>query len=197
MCVTFETPTAQYENVSVGLRGRHQITNAATAIALAEALRDQGFKISSAAIVSGVETARHAGRLELWEDNPPILFDGAHNVAAARALGEYLDEFVERPTTMIFGAMRDKALTKIAALLFPVANAIVLTPLDNPRAATVAELTAAVPPDFDQTKLYRAESVADALRIARELAGRPGLILVTGSLYLIGAVQKLTLPFTS
>jgi len=197
MCVTFETPTAQYENVSVGLRGRHQITNAATAIALAEALRDQGFKISSAAIVSGVETARHAGRLELWEDNPPILFDGAHNVAAARVLREYLAEFVERPTTMIFGAMRDKALTKIAALLFPVANAIVLTPLDNPRAATVAELTAAVPPDFDQTKLYRAESVADALRIARELAGRPGLILVTGSLYLIGAVQKLTLPFTS
>ena len=190
MCVTFETPTAQYENVCVGLRGRHQITNAAIAIALAEALRDQGFKISSAAIVSGVETARHAGRLELWEDNPPILFDGAHNVAAARALRQYLDEYVERPTTMIFGAMRDKALVEIAALLFPIANAIVLTPLDNPRAATVEELTAAVPPDFDQTKLYRAKSVADALGIARQIGNTESLILVTGSLYLVGAAQE-------
>ena len=101
---------SRYENISIGLRGRHQIENAATAIALAEALRERGFAIPREAIIKGVETARHPGRLELWEGPPRILFDGAHNPAAARALRDYLDEFVTQPITMIFGAMRDKAL---------------------------------------------------------------------------------------
>lgn len=197
VCTTFETPHHRYERVTIGLRGRHQISNTAIAIALAEALREHGFKISSAAIVSGVETARHAGRLELWDDNPPILFDGAHNTAAALALREYLDEFVAQPITMIFGAMRDKALDEIAAILFPAAKGIVLTPLDNPRAATVEELEAAMPPDFDQTRLYRAESIAEALRIARQITDAHSLILVTGSLYLVGGAQEILTPISS
>jgi dihydrofolate synthase/folylpolyglutamate synthase len=179
-----------YQNVRLGLRGQHQITNAATAIALAEALRDHGFNISSPAIVKGLESAQHAGRLELWEGEPPILFDGAHNPAAARALRAYLDEFVDQPITMIFGAMRDKALDEIAAILFPAADRIVLTPLDNPRAATIDQLKAAAPPEFDRSKLYHAESVEQAISTALELAGHSSMILVTGSLYLIGAVQK-------
>jgi dihydrofolate synthase/folylpolyglutamate synthase len=95
ICATFQTPITQYENICLGLRGRHQIVNAATAIALAEALGECGFAIPNEAIVSGLENARHAGRLELWDEViPPILFDGAHNPAAARALRDYLDEFV-------------------------------------------------------------------------------------------------------
>jgi len=191
MCATFQTPTTQYKNVCLGLRGRHQITNAATAIALAEAWRERGFAIPNEAIVSGLENARHAGRLELWEEAvPPILFDGAHNPAAARALRDYLDEFVHQPIAMIFGAMRDKPLAEMAAILFPAADKIVLTLLENPRAATVAELEAATPSDLDRSKLFRAGSVDDAMRMAREITDPSDLIVVTGSLYLIGAVQE-------
>ena len=191
MCATFQTPATQYENVCLGLLGRHQITNAATAIALAESLRERGFAIPDEAIVSGLENARHAGRLELWDDRAPaILFDGAHNPGAARVLRDYLDEFADQPITMIFGAMRDKALQEIAALLFPAANKIVLTPLESPRAATVKELETASPSDLDRHKLFRATAVADAIRIAREITDTTGLIVVTGSLYLIGAVQE-------
>src|SRR5262249_11266941 len=87
LCATFETSQAEYNGVCLGLRGRHQITNAATAIALAEALRARGLSVPDDAIVSGLENVRHAGRLELWDEvAPPILFDGAHNSAAARAL---------------------------------------------------------------------------------------------------------------
>lgn len=191
MCVTFLTPTTRYDNVCLGLRGRHQITNAATALGCAEALREHGFAVPYGAVVRGLENARHAGRLELWDRLlPPILFDGAHNPAAARALRNYLDEFVAQPITMIFSAMRDKALHEMAAILFPAANRIILTPLDNPRAATVEDMEAAAPSNFERSKLVRATSVNNAIWMAQEITDYAELILVTGSLYLIGAVQK-------
>src|SRR5258706_5609601 len=142
--VTRELPDS-YQNMSIGLRGRHQIVNVSVAIALAEALRERGFAITRAPIIRGVETATHPGRLELWKGQPRFLFDGAHNPAAAHALRDYLDEFVTEPITMIFGAMRDKALAEMAATLFPKANELILTRLDNPRAATAEKLMSAMP----------------------------------------------------
>ena len=189
MCATFATPVARYENVCLGLAGRHQIVNAATAIALAEALGERGFTISHDAIAGGLQQAKHRGRLELWDTEPPILFDGAHNPAAARALREYLDEFVDRPITMIFGAMMDKALDKLGAILFPAADQIVLTELDTPRAAAMEQLRAAVPSNFNPVGIHEAHSVAQALNLAREVTETASLILVTGSLYLVGAAQ--------
>jgi dihydrofolate synthase / folylpolyglutamate synthase len=186
---TFVEPN-HYERISIGLRGRHQIENAATAIALAEELRKKGFAITLAAISKGVETARHAGRLELWQGPPQILFDGAHNPAAARALRDYLNEFVTEPITMIFGAMRDKSLNEMATILFPAADQLILTELDNPRAASVEMLKLAMPENFSEARVHQASSPDAALRIAREITPVDGLICVTGSLYLVGAIQK-------
>ena len=189
--VTFATDRDTYENVALGLRGRHQIPNAASAIALAEALRERDFAISRAAIIDGIASVRHPGRLELWEGAPRILFDGAHNPAAARALREYLDEFVKEPITMIFGAMRDKALNEMAAALFPKADELILTSLDNPRAASLEGLMAAAPEAFDASRMHQASSVFEALRFARQMTSAEGLICITGSLYLVGAVQEI------
>jgi len=188
--VTFATDHDEYECVRLGLRGRHQIANVATAIALAEALRERGFQVTYEAIIHGVELARHPGRLELWEDATRILFDGAHNPAAARALRDYLDEFVKQPITMIFGAMRDKALNKMAAILFPKADALILTSLDNPRAANLEMLAAVAPETFNKSRIYQVSSVVEALLLAREFTPAKGLVCVTGSLYLVGAVQE-------
>lgn len=180
-----------YENISIGLRGRHQITNAATAIALAEALRERGFAVSPEAITKGVENARHPGRLELWSGPPQILFDGAHNPAAARALRDYLDELVDEPITMIFGAMRDKALNEMAAILFPIANVLIFTEIDNPRAASLDMIKLALPESLSMKNVHQASSIAGALQIAKAVTPAHGLIFVTGSLYLVGAVQNL------
>ncbi len=173
----------------INLRGRHQLTNAATAIALAEALRERGFEITRDAIDQGLASVIHPGRLELWQGEPQMLFDGAHNPAAARALRTYLDESVSQPITMIFGAMRDKALTEIAAALFPKANELILTELDNPRAANIEMLTAVVPDDYKSIRLHQASEADEALSIARRVTPKDGLICVTGSLHLVGAVQ--------
>jgi len=188
--LTFESDAATYDHLTVALRGRHQSVNALTAIALAEALREHGFQIPHDAIVRGIETASHPGRLEIWKGSPRFLFDGAHNPAAARAVCEYLDEFVKEPITMIFGAMRDKALSEMTAALFPRADRVILTTLDNPRAASIDALVAVVPEDFDQARVLRAATVAEALQRARTVTPTDGLVSVTGSLYLIGAAQQ-------
>ncbi len=186
---TIETPHAVYEEVLLGLRGRHQSDNAAVAVALAESLSEQGFNISREAVVRGLERATHRGRLELWDSQPQILFDGAHNPASAAALQNYLDEFFTQPITMIFGAMRDKRLAEMAGILFPRAKRVILTALDNPRAASVEELAAAIPNEVDASRVHQAKSTQAALRLAYELAAIDDLIVVTGSLYLVGEAQ--------
>jgi dihydrofolate synthase/folylpolyglutamate synthase len=189
--VSFKTPEASYDEVTLALPGMHQVDNAATAISIAEALRTKHFQISHEAIVQGLETAVHPGRLELWPGPPRFLFDGAHNPAAARALRSYLDEFIKEPIVMIFGAMRDKALDEMMRTLFPKAATVILTALDNPRAASIAELMAAVPEVFAQSEMVRASNVADALEAARSVTPTEGTVCITGSLHLIGKAQEL------
>jgi dihydrofolate synthase/folylpolyglutamate synthase len=163
----------------------HQLDNIAIAIQLAESLRDRGFRIPPAAIVSGIENAKHAGRLEFWPGRPTLLFDGAHNVAGAEALRSYLDSFVTKPITLVFGAMADKNLEKMAAILFPVAKRLVLTQQANPRTATIGTLEKLAA----QTNFHSATSASEAIQIAQKITSDDELICITGSLYLVGDIQ--------
>lgn len=190
--VTFQTRQDRYENLLLGLRGRHQVTNATVAIGLAEALRKRGFSISRTAIIEGIESAKHPGRLEIRDrSRPRVLFDGAHNAAGARALRDYLDEFVRSPITLVFGAMRDKDLAEIARTLFPAAHQLILTGQDNPRAATPDMLARLVPDDLDPGRIMLAPTPAEAISIAHRVTAPDALICVTGSLYLVGATKSL------
>ncbi len=189
--VTFETREGRYENVLLGLSGRHQIINVALAIRLAESLRSRGVEIPHAAIVEGIEIARHAGRLELHQGHPSLLFDGAHNPSGARALREFIDEFVHVPLTLVFGAMSDKKLEEIAAILFPTADRLVLTQPDNPRAAAVDDLHRLAASMVGGEDIFAEHSARQALRKAKEVTPPDGLICVTGSLYLIGEIKAM------
>jgi dihydrofolate synthase/folylpolyglutamate synthase len=185
--VTFETKHGRYESVLLGLRGRHQIENVATAIRIAEALSQQGWKLPLAAITTGIEMAEHAGRLEVHEG---YLLDGAHNPSAAQTLRAYLDEFIKVPLTLVFGAMRDKNLVEMAAILFPTATQLVLTQVNNPRSASAEELheiaiAMAVP------NVLVTHSVGEALARANEVTSTPGLVCITGSLYLLGEAKAI------
>lgn len=173
-----------------GLPGRHQIENARTAAIAARALRNgYGLKISEDQITCGIEAARHPGRLERVGN---ILFDGAHNIGGAAALRGFLDEFVMEPVTMIFGAVKDKDIARIASTLFPKARTVILTKMQNSRAATAEEMTAMLSDIVPSImRVHLTSNVGEALRKARETAGDKGLIVVTGSLYLVGEVKKL------
>jgi dihydrofolate synthase/folylpolyglutamate synthase len=191
VCLTFNTETDVYENVRLSLRGRHQATNAAVALALAEVLRERGFPITRATVIEGLETAAHAGRLELIAGQPSLLFDGAHNAAGARSLRDYLDEFTAAPVTLVFGAMRDKDLEEIAATLFPASGKLILTRPTNPRAATLDALERIAAASDTNAPPLLIESPAAALRAAEAQTPPGGIICVTGSLYLVGEIKSL------
>ncbi len=189
LTVTLVTDQDEYQNLLIGLRGRHQVDNAAVAIRLAERLREMGFAISRSAIIDGIRKARHAGRLELWPGIPPMLFDGAHNPSGAQALRDYLDEFVTAPVTIVYGAMRDKNLAEMATKLFPRAQNLILTVPDNARAAPIELLSETASSLIEPRGIYSASSINEAIRIAKRVTPPNGLICITGSLYLVGEVQ--------
>ena len=168
----------------IGLRGRHQVENAAVAIQLAEILA-----IPREAIVSGIGTADHPGRMELIAGEPSMLLDGAHNPAAAEALRDYLEQSGRRPLTLVFGAMRDKQLDRLGEILFPLADKLILTTIDNPRAATLDTLDA-VAARFARGPVTKSLTVADAFHTSISITPPEGLICVTGSLYLIGEWKR-------
>jgi folylpolyglutamate synthase/dihydrofolate synthase len=182
----FQTPDHRYENVQLSLAGRHQIENAKVAILLAEILQEI-FPITADDIVKGLETADHSGRLEF---RGRFLFDGAHNIGGAKAFREYLDEFVHQPITMVFGAMRDKDISEIAAILFPKAKNLILTKPDNTRSANPKDLIKFVPVDVDPENVFLSDTVPEAIEKALAVAG-PDLICITGSLYLVGEAQNI------
>jgi len=194
-CVTFATGLGFYRSVCLSLRGRHQIGNAAVAIHLAELLRNHGFAIPHEAIVTGLQTAQHPGRLELVQFEPAFLIDGAHNPEGAKSLRDYLNEFAPRPLTLVFGAMRDKQLEQIGEILFPCADSILLTTIDNPRSATIERLKE-VADRFARGKVLTGDSSAAALRTAVAETPREGLICVAGSLYLVGELRPLILSMS-
>ena len=192
-CVTFETHDDRYEHVRLGLRGRHQIDNAAVAIRLAEAIRLHGFEIPNAAIVAGIEAADHAGRLEMLYR---FLLDGAHNPAGCEALRSYLEEFARRPLTLVFGAMRDKQLDRIGEILFPTADVLILTEVNNPRSAST-EMLKGVADRFARGTVIETRSSAEALEVATQKTIPEGLICIAGSLYLIGEMRPSILNMCS
>jgi len=182
----FATGRDKYIVEHLGLAGHHQIENANVAILLAETLQEY-FNISPKNITAGLETAVHPGRLER---RGRFLFDGAHNIGGAKALRRYLDENVHQPVTMIFAAMRDKDISEIAEILFPKANTLILTRPENPRSAESKKIAALAERDR-RDNIFVTKSVADAIEMALEISANDELICVTGSLYLIGEVQKL------
>jgi dihydrofolate synthase / folylpolyglutamate synthase len=192
MGVTPILAESHLDDIVLGLRGRHQIDNAAIAIKLAELLKAEGFAISHSAILDGLKTAKHAGRLELIPHQPSFLIDGAHNPAGAQSLRAYLDEFAPRPLTLVFGAMRDKQLEQMGETLFPIADTLILTTIDNPRSASIERLQT-IAAGFAKGAVLSADSSVEALRIALANTPAEGLICIAGSLYLVGELRPLVL----
>ena len=197
--VSFKTEKRFYPVVRLSLEGEHQRQNACLAIYLAEVLNDDfKFQISEPEIIKGLESAEHKGRLE-WSyfEDIKILFDGAHNVAGAKALSNYLRKFhSEDKITMVFGSMKDKDLSEIAKILFPFAENLILTKPDNPRSESVEELKKYAESVIDNSKIFLVSDVTDAIDSAKQItqtypATKRAFICVTGSLYLVGETQKI------
>jgi dihydrofolate synthase/folylpolyglutamate synthase len=175
--------------VETPLVGRHQLRNIALAIAAAEELQKQGFAITAESIERGIRETRWPGRFQILAGTPEIVLDVAHNPAGAWALRSTLSAcFEDRRLIFVFGAMRDKAIGEIAEILFPLAEHVVATVADNPRSATPDEIGEAAVRTHSQ--IEPRPDVPAAITRARELAGTDGIIVITGSIYIVGEAMR-------
>ena len=181
--------------VETALVGRHQLRNVALAIAAAEELSKQGFSaITPQTIESGIRETRWPGRFQVMTAQagwPEIVLDVAHNPAGAWALRSALSErYGDRPLLFVFGAMRDKAISEMTEILFPLAELVIATRAENPRSATPEEIQQAG--SRTGAEIALAADAASALQQARAwAAAKPGaIIVVTGSIYLVGEAMQ-------
>jgi dihydrofolate synthase / folylpolyglutamate synthase len=171
------------------LAGRHQLRNLALAITAAEELKGCGFHISPRHIENGIRNTRWPGRFQVVRepDWPEIVVDVAHNPAGAWALRSALSTFYEgRRLVFVFGAMRDKAIQEIAQILFPLADQVIVTHADSPRAATPDEITKMIAHTQSQIDVVQEATVPAALERAQRMAGSDGVVVITGSIYIVG-----------
>ncbi len=171
------------------LLGVHQGRNAAVCIAACEELDLHWQKLDKDKIIQGIETVHWPGRLEVFARNPLVLLDGAHNIEGAKSLRTYLKSLSSTPLVLVFATMADKKITQIADILFPLADAVLLTRFPYYRAAYPEDIARRLPKFGD--KIRQEPDVRKALRLAKLKAGEDGVVLVAGSLFLVGEVKKL------
>jgi dihydrofolate synthase/folylpolyglutamate synthase len=178
----------EYDGLTCALAGRHQLDNAACALALLGAAAPQGIAVTAEAVHEGLRAVDWAGRLEVVDRRPTILLDGAHNPAAGAALADFLmrtdRSHPSRPVVLVLGMMRDKDHRGFVEPLRNLVDEVVLTQADLPRSATAQELGASLEGLLPHPHV--APSLSDAMALARQLATPDGLVCVTGSLMLVG-----------
>lgn len=188
---SYRGPQWRIDGLCCPLVGRHQLDNAATAIALLEAAGSLGVSVDEAAVRKGIGSVVWEGRLEIIEEDPGVLLDGAHNPAGALVLARYLEEFLashrDSRIILVWGMMQDKDHRAFIAPLLPFVSEIVLTQAGLARSAGVQELRSALAgwrkPVFDEPL------PAEALQRARMRAAPRDLICVAGSLMLLGDIK--------
>ena len=186
--ITLRTPTAEYPDVFLALHGRHQAENFLDAVVAAEAFFDAA--VESDVLAEAAATVRSPGRLEIVGRRPLIVLDGAKNIPGAEAMAMAVDEEFgdARSRIMVVGMLRGKDPGEMLQALGAAGCRLVLTcPPPSPRAQPADVVAKAAMLLGVEAEPY--PTAADAVARARELAAEDDLILVTGSLYVVGAAR--------
>ncbi len=175
-----------YKNLRIKLIGQHQMANASLAVGIIEALNFYGFNISAQAIRRGLGSTIWPGRVEVIGKDPLVVLDGAQNLASAQVLKNTIREnFKYQKLILVLGISGDKNLAGICKTLEPLADEIILTAAATHRATDPRKLAT-----YFKRKLYLTKSVKEAKLLAKKLAEKKDLILVTGSLFVVGEFRK-------
>lgn len=178
------------KGLKIQLAGRHQQENAACAVAAARLLAARGWNIGETAIREGLAATIWPGRLELVREKPAVILDGAHNAAGAAALRQALTEYFSgRRIILVIGMLADKERAAAVATLCPLAAAVVVTRPPGARAANWREVATLARRHVPV--VYAVEEVPTAVTQALRLAGPEDVVVITGSLYLIGAAREI------
>ncbi len=183
----------RFWDLTVNLHGPHQIINAVTALAAMEVLDELGYVVSNEAMINGLNRVEWPGRLEMVCSSPRVFLDGAHNPAGALVLKESLQkEFEYRRLILIVGIMKDKNYKFILRTLAPLADHLILTQPNIPRAASPELLQKALERNGKKAEIV--QDVQKAIDRGLSIASSEDLLCITGSLYTVGEARAYFLP---
>lgn len=189
---TYQGFRERISDLQTNLLGRHQMRNAASALALLESATAERFPLTVEAISFGLQHVRWKGRLEIIQHDPMVILDGAHNPLGARVLFDFLQPQLHdcpgRKLIVILGMMQDKDHAEYLRIILPLVDTLILTQPHMNRASTVEELRQIVPPG--DAKICAIADSWESYCQAQHLADPCDLICVTGSLFLVGEILQ-------
>ncbi len=178
----------RFHALRLPLLGEHQLHNAAVALTTARVLQKRGWKITDAQIREGIESVRWPGRFELMRKDPMFIIDGGHNPQCIEALVKNIRDYLPgRELTVLTGVLGDKDFHCMYRDVAQYAKEFITITPANARALT-AEKLADYLRQFGKP-VTACDVVADGVRLAIEHAGKDGVVLCYGSLYMIGDID--------
>ena len=187
---SFKGISGEYDNIFTPLRGSYQIKNAATALAASQILSRSGFILPEKRIKEGLKSVNWPGRMEVLNNKPLIVIDGAHNPAAINKLAQGIKEhFRYNKMILVMGIMEDKDCMEILKGIINDAGKLILTRPEMDRAADPHSLKASVEKFFSLPVIVEAK-IKEAVKLAVKAAGEDDIILITGSFYTISEARE-------
>lgn len=183
-----------HDGVHLPLIGRHQAMNAAMAVSAVEALAEDG--VPYGAVHEGLARVHWPGRLEVIQQRPLVVLDGAHNPQALQALGEAMEElWPDRTVHLLVGMSSDKSVQAIGAHLASRAASITCTRSRHPRAADPMRLAQQLTATHQRIEVI--QDPLDACTYALNQASASDVVVVVGSLFLVGELRSVMLRYAS
>lgn len=179
-------------DVHLSLLGKHQLYNSAVAVKICEELIEEGVRIKKSDILNGLSTVKWPGRLEIINDNPLVVIDGAHNVDGIRMLSKNINDYFKfNNIILILGILKDKQVDEMIKIIVPKAKKIFVVTPNSTRGESAEKLK-------DKILYYNADceaidSYEDAYCRAEKCSQKDDIILICGSLYMVGDMRKMIL----
>lgn len=184
----FDGYGTSYQKLQVPLLGEHQAVNGAIAVATVKSLAAYGFQIPAEAIYQGLQQVRWPARLEIIKRDPLVLIDGAHNVDGARTLRKSLERlFTYDKLILVIGMLADKEREKVLEMLAPLAQVLVVTRPNSPRAENWEEMVSFGSRYVKEVIVQ--PDIHEAIEQALAMAGAKDLVCITGSLYMVAEAR--------
>lgn len=178
-----------YEDLHLPLLGAHQLKNCAVVLSVMDVLREEGFAISEDNIRTGLAGVSWPGRFELLRTDPLFLVDGGHNPQCIEALADNIRDYLRgRPLTVLTGVMADKDYNCMYCSIAPYVREFVTVTPDSPRALSAEDLKTYLS-RFGKP-VFPCPGVREGVALALEKAGRDGVVLAYGSLYMVGEIRS-------
>jgi dihydrofolate synthase / folylpolyglutamate synthase len=186
-----------FKNLKIGMVGKHQIENASLAIRTIEQLSVVSYQLSEKNIRNGLQSAFIPGRFEIIREDPYVILDGAHNPDKIQALVNTVQTvFPGKRATLIIAIKNDKNAKEMISQILLITEKLIVTEyeinndLGKVRSYKATDLSGMIRDLNGQMKLEVIRKPIDTLKSAIKVSGKENIILVTGSLYLVGEIKK-------